>query len=313
MLVIQNLADAVKISETNPQQKDFNWGTSELVEWRSFDGQMLQGILYKPENFDPTKKYPMIVYFYERSSDGLHRYYTPGPVSSTINRSYVVSNGYVVFVPDIPYKEGYPGHSAYNAVVSGTVAMTEQFDFIDHTKIGLDGHSWGGYQIAYLITETDMFACAYSGAPVSNMTSAYGGIRWASGMSRMFQYEKTQSRIGGTLWEKPIQYIENSPIFFVPKINTPVMILHNDEDGAVPWYQGIEFFVALRRLNKPAWMLSYNGEGHGTQKRPNRKDLTIRKMQFFDHYLKDAPAPYWMEKGITQLEKGKIDGYELMK
>ncbi|MDX2415635.1 MAG: prolyl oligopeptidase family serine peptidase [Bacteroidales bacterium] len=307
------LENPIKISETNPQQKDFNWGTNELVEWRSFDGQMLQGILYKPENFDPNKKYPMIAYFYERSSDGLHRYSAPAPSASTINRTYAVSNGYLIFVPDIPYIEGYPGHSAYNAVVSGTYAMLDQFDFIDPDRLGLDGQSWGGYQIAYLITQTDLYTCAFSGAPVSNMTSAYGGIRWGSGMSRMFQYEKTQSRIGGTLWEKPLHYIENSPIFYVPNINTPVLIMHNDADGSVPWYQGIEFFVALRRLEKPAWLLSYNDEDHNLRKRPNRKDLSVRKMQFFDHYLQNAPAPYWMEKGISQLEKGKKDGYELMK
>lgn len=303
----------VKISETNPQQDEYIWGTSELVEWTSYDGQKLQGILYKPENFNPANKYPMIVYFYERSSDGLHRHYTPSPSASTVNRIYAVSNGYLVFVPDIPYTEGYPGHSCYNAVVSGTYALLERYDFIDRTKLGLDGQSWGGYQIAYLITQTDLYACAFSGAPVSNMTSAYGGIRWGSGMSRMFQYEQTQSRIGGTLWEKPIHYIENSPIFFIPKINTPVLIMHNDADGAVPWYQGIEFFVALRRLEKPAWMLSYNDEEHNLRKRPNRKDLSIRKMQFFDHYLQDASMPYWMKNGISQLEKGKKDGYELMK
>ncbi|MDT8402306.1 MAG: prolyl oligopeptidase family serine peptidase [Bacteroidales bacterium] len=305
--------DPLKISETNPQQDEYIWGTSELVEWKSFDGQKLQGILYKPENFDPSKKYPMIVYFYELSSDGLYRHYTPAPSASTINRIYAVSNGYLVFVPDIPYVEGYPGQSCYNAVVSGTYALLERYDFIDRTKLGLDGQSWGGYQIAYLITQTDLYACAFSGAPVSNMTSAYGGIRWGSGMSRMFQYEQTQSRIGGTLWEKPIHYIENSPIFFVPKINTPVLIMHNDADGAVPWYQGIEFFVALRRLEKPAWMLSYNDEEHNLTKRPNRKDLSVRKMQFFDHYLQDAPMPYWMKEGISQIEKGKKDGYELMK
>lgn len=304
---------AVKISETNPQQDEYIWGTSELVEWKSFDGQKLQGIMYKPENFDPSKKYPMIVYFYELSSDGLHRHYTPSPSASTINRIYAVSNGYLIFVPDITYVIGYPGESCYNDVVSGTYAMLERHDFIDRTKLGLDGQSWGGYQIAYLITQTDLYACAFSGAPVSNMTSAYGGIRWGSGMSRMFQYEQTQSRIGGTLWEKPIHYIENSPIFFVPKIHTPVLIMHNDDDGAVPWYQGIEFFVALRRLEKPAWMLTYNDEAHNLRKRPNRKDLSIRKMQFFDHYLQDAPMPYWMKEGISQMEKGKIDGYKLMK
>jgi dienelactone hydrolase len=308
-----NLNPSVKLSVTNPQQDRYVWGTVELVEWMSFDKQKLQGLLYKPENFDPSKKYPMIVYFYERSSDGLYGYNPPVPSASTINRTFAVSNGYLVFVPDIPYVIGYPGQSCYNAVISGTYAMLDRYSFIDKTRLGLDGQSWGGYQIAYLVTQTDLFACAYAGAAVVNMTSAYGGIRWESGMSRMFQYEQTQSRIGGTLWDKPMQYIGNSPIFSIPKINTPLLLMHNDADGAVPWYQGIEFITALRRLEKPAWLLSYNDEAHNLVNRPNRKDISIRKMQFFDHYLKGAPMPYWMKYGISQVQKGKIDGYELIK
>jgi dipeptidyl aminopeptidase/acylaminoacyl peptidase len=301
-----------KISDTNPQQNKYNWLTAELVEWNSFDNSKLQGILYKPENFDPSRKYPMIVYFYERSSDGLYSYFQPAPSASIINRSFAASNGYLLFVPDIPYKTGYPGQSCYDAVISGTTSLLDRFDFIDRNRLGLDGQSWGGYQIAWLVTRSDLFACAYSGAPVSNMISAYGGIRWESGMSRMFQYEHSQSRIGGTLWEKPMQFIENSPIFFIPEINTPLLIMHNDADGAVPWYQGIEFFVALRRLGKPAWFLSYNDEAHNLVKRPNRKDISIRKMQFFDHYLKGTQMPYWMKYGIPQIEKGKTDGYNLV-
>lgn len=301
-----------KISLTNPQQAEYNWGSAELVEWMSFDHQKLQGILYKPEDFDPSKKYPMIVYFYERSSDGLYNYVTPAPSASIINKTFAVSNGYLIFVPDITYVTGYPGQSCYNAVVSGTHALLERYSFIDKGRLGLDGQSWGGYQIAYLVTQTDLYKCAFSGAPVSDMISAYGGIRWGTGMSREFQYEKTQSRIGGTLWEKPMQYVENSPVYWVPKIHTPLLIMHNDADGAVPWYQGIEFIMALRRLNKPAWMLSYNDEDHNLVRRADRKDLSIRKMQFFDHYLKDAPMPYWMKNGITQLQKGKIDGYNLV-
>ncbi len=308
-----NLAGSNKLSITNPQQSKYNWGTAELVEWMSFDRQKLQGLLYKPEDFDPSKKYPMIVYFYERSSDGLYIYNPPAPTPSRLNITFAVSNGYLVFVPDIPYVIGYPGQSCYNAVVSGTYALLDKYSFIDKDRLGLDGQSWGGYQIAYLVTQTDMFACAYAGAAVSNMISAYGGIRWGTGMSRMFQYEHTQSRIGGTLWDKPMQFIENSPIFWVPKINTPLLLMHNDADDAVPWYQSIEFITALRRLDKPAWLLSYNDEVHNLVKRPNRKDISIRKMQFFDHYLKGAPLPYWMKNGISQMEKGKIDGYELVK
>jgi dipeptidyl aminopeptidase/acylaminoacyl peptidase len=303
----------VKISHTNPQQSKFNWVTTELVEWESFENKQLQGLLFKPEDFDPSKKYPMIVYFYERSSDELYNYVAPVPSASIVNKTFAVSNGYLLFVPDITYTTGYPGESCYNAVISGTAALLDRFPFIDRKRLALDGQSWGGYQIAFLVTRTDMFACAYAGAPVSNMTSAYGGIRWESGMSRMFQYEHTQSRIGGTLWEKPIHYIENSPIFFVPKINTPLLLMHNDADGAVPWYQGIEFITALRRLDKQAWMLSYNDEAHNLVRRANRKDISIRKMQFFDHYLKDTPMPYWMKYGISQLEKGKNNGYDLVR
>lgn len=307
-----NFRNERRISETNPQQSKYNWGTAELVEWMSFDRQKLQGILYKPEDFDPAKKYPMIVYFYERSSDGLYNYMPPAPSASIINRTFAVSNGYLVFVPDIPYVIGYPGQSCYNSVMSGTYALLDRYNFIDKNRLGLDGQSWGGYQIAYLVTQTDLFACAYAGAAVSDMISAYGGIRWGTGMSRMFQYEKTQSRIGGTLWEKPLQFLENSPIIWAPKINTPILLMHNDADDAVPWYQSIEFITALRRLDKPAWLLSYNDEAHNLVKRPNRKDISIRKMQFFDHYLKGMPLPYWMKYGISQVEKGKSDGYKLV-
>ncbi|HRT89858.1 MAG TPA: prolyl oligopeptidase family serine peptidase [Bacteroidales bacterium] len=310
---LTDFTGAEKISNANPQQSAFLWGTVELVKWTSSDGTDLEGLLYKPENFDPARKYPMIVYFYERSSDGLYSYFAPAPSASIINRTFAVSNGYILFVPDIVYKEGYPGQSCYESVVSGTNYLTSRFGFIDKDHIGLGGQSWGGYQIAYLVTRTNLFACAYSGAPVVNMISAYGGIRWETGMSRMFQYEDTQSRIGGTLWEKPLHYIENSPIFRIPDIKTPLLIMSNDADGAVPWYQGIEFITALRRLDKPAWLLSYNDEAHNLVKRPNRKDISIRKMQFFDHYLKGEPMPYWMKYGISQMEKGKKDGYELIK
>jgi len=300
-----------QISDANPQQREYSWGTVELYEWTSLDGQSLSGLLVKPENFDPNKKYPLIVNFYERSSDGLYRHRPPSAGRSTINYPFYASRGYVIFNPDVPYRVGYPGESCYNSVVSGTTALINE-GFIDRENIGVQGHSWGGYQIAYLLTKTNIFKCAESGAPVVNMFSAYGGIRWGSGMSRMFQYERTQSRIGGTIWEYPLRYIENSPIFEMDKTNTPVLILHNDEDGAVPWYQGIEYFVALRRLGKPAWMLNYNGEPHWPVKLQNRRDFNIRMQQFFDYYLKEAPMPVWMNKGVSAIEKGKVQGLELM-
>jgi len=300
-----------KVSDANPQQADYLWGTAELVHWLSADGIPLQGILYKPEGFDPAKKYPMMVYFYERMSDGLHRYVIPAAGSSSINRSFYVSRGYLLFVPDIPYRIGYPGESAVDAVVPGVLAIVAK-GFVDREHIGVQGHSWGGYQISYMVTRTDIFAAAEAGAPVSDMISAYGGIRWGTGMSRMFQYEKTQSRIGGSLWEVPLRYIENSAIFTADKIRTPLLMLHNDKDTAVPWYQGIELFVALRRLHKPVWMLSYNGEPHGLRKPQNRKDWAIRMQQFFDHYLMGAPAPVWMEEGVPAVMKGRTLGLDLL-
>lgn len=302
-------SDMKKISLANPQQRDYAWGTIEHYEWTSLDGQQLKGLLVKPENFDPNKKYPMIVNFYERSSHRLHQHRAPYAHRSTINYTYYANQGYLIFNPDVPYKIGYPGESAYDAVLSGVSSLISE-GFVDENNIGLQGHSWGGYQVAHIITKTNLFKCAESGAPVVNMFSAYGGIRWGSGLSRMFQYEQTQSRIGGTIWDKPLRYLENSPIFFADKIETPVLILHNDKDGAVPWYQGIEFFVAMRRLNKAAWLLNYNNEPHWPVKRQNRLDFNHRMQQFFDFYLKDAPEPAWMKRGVPAIEKGILQGLD---
>jgi len=306
-----SLASFERHTDANPQQEEYRWGTAEIYEWTSADGIPLQGILYKPDGFDPNEEYPMMVYFYERSSDGLHNYTTPSAGSSSINRSFYVSRGYLLFVPDIPYEIGFPGESAEVAVIPGVLGLIDE-GFVDADNVGVQGHSWGGYQISHMITRSDVFAAAEAGAPVVNMTSAYGGIRWGSGMSRAFQYEKTQSRIGGTLWDAHQRYIENSPLFFADKINTPLLMMHNDEDGAVPWYQGIEMFSAMRRLQKPVWMLNYNGEAHGLRQEANQRDWAVRMQQFFDHYLVDAPAPVWMEEGVPATMKGETLGLELV-
>ncbi len=288
------------------------WHTLSRPEWTSLDGQKLRGMLVKPEGFDPKKKYPMIVNFYEKSSDDVNLYRTLEPLRSQINYTFYSNRGYLVFNPDIPYREGYPGESCMNAVVAGVTNLIDK-GFVDEKRVAVQGHSWGGYQVAYLVTKTNMFRCAGSGAPVVNMVSAYGGIRWESGLMRMFQYEHTQSRIGGSLWQYPLRYLENSPIFSVDKVQTPVLILHNDKDGAVPWYQGIEFFGALRRLDKPVWMLNYNDEPHWPVKLQNRIDYQIRMQQYFDYYLKDAPMPRWMQRGVPAMEKGILQGLELEK
>ncbi|MBS1665689.1 MAG: S9 family peptidase [Bacteroidetes bacterium] len=292
-----------RFSQINPQQADYNWMTVELHHWKMFDGKMSEGLLYKPENFDSTKKYPVIFYFYERDAETRYQYIAPQPVRASINVPFFVSNGYIVFDPDIFYKTGQPGEDAYNSVVSAARYLSK-FKWVDTTKMAIQGHSWGGYQVAYLITRTNMFAAAEAGAPVANMTSAYGGIRWSTGISREFQYEKSQSRIGATLWQKPELYIKNSPLFKADKVQTPLLMMHNDADGAVPWYQGIEYFSALRRLGKKVWLMQYNGEDHGLVERRNRKDWSMRLFQFFGYYLKgDAPAR-WITDGVPATLKG---------
>lgn len=310
LFVSDDLKTLSQLTDVASQQKEYNWITAELVRWKMLDGKMSEGILYKPENFDPKKKYPVIFYFYERDADGLYGYRAPAPSASTVNVPYFVSNEYLIFDPNIYYKTGEPGQSAYNSIVSAARYLSKM-PWVDSTRMGLQGQSWGGYQTAYLITRTNMFRAAGAGAPVSNMTSAYGGIRWGSGLNRQFQYEKSQSRIGATLWQRPDLYIKNSPLFAADKVNTPLLIMHNDADGAVPWYQGIEYFTALRRLNKKVWMLQYNGEDHNLVERKNRKDLSVRLGQFFDYYLKDAPPAKWIKDGLPATEKGKDWGLKI--
>jgi len=302
--LMKDVLAATVLHQPNPQQAQYNWGTAELFTWKAYTGKMAEGIIYKPEDFDPKKKYPMIAYFYERSSDGLYGYSAPAPTPSRLNIPFFVSRGYIVFVPDIWYKTGYPGQGAYDYIVSGTRAVVAK-GYVDSTKLGLQGQSWGGYQIAHVITRTPLYAAAWAGAPVANMTSAYGGIRWGTGLNRQFQYEKTQSRIGASLWEKPNLYIENSPLFHFPKVKTPVVVMANDADGAVPWYQGIEMFTALRRLGKQVWMLNYNNEDHNLVERKNRKDIQIREQQFFDYLLKGEKPAKWIAEGVPALMKGR--------
>jgi dipeptidyl aminopeptidase/acylaminoacyl peptidase len=292
-----------KMSDGDAQRAPFNWGRAELVSYKSADGIPLKGVLIKPDNFDPQKKYPMIVYLYEKLSDTVHNFQNPGPGTS-VNLSFYASNDYLIFLPDIVYKVGYPGQSALNCVLPGVQAIVDK-GFVNENAIGIQGHSWGGYQIAYMVTQTNRFKAAAPGALVSNMFSAYNGIRWGTGLPRQFQYERTQSRIGGTPWDSTQKFMENSPLFYVDKVQTPILMLHNDNDDAVPWYQGIEFYLSLRRLGKEVYFFNYNGEYHGLRKRQNQKDYARRMKEFFDHFLKGAPAPEWMQKGIPYLQREK--------
>lgn len=308
---VVNKGAAKRLSYINPQQASYNWGTAELYKWKTFTGKASEGILYKPENFDSTKKYPLLFYFYEKLSDGLYGYQAPSPTPSRLNISFFVSRGYLVFAPDISYTIGHPAKSAYDYVVSAAKDLSKH-KWVDGKNMGIQGQSWGGIQVAQLVTMTDIFKAAWAGAPVANMTSAYGGIRWESGSNRQFQYERTQSRIGATLWEKPELYIESSPLFHLPKVKTPLVIMSNDADGAVPWYQGIELFTGMRRLGKQVWMLNYNGEAHNLVQRKNRKDIQVREQQYFDWLLKGEKPARWIVEGVPAVKKGKDWGLDIV-
>jgi len=292
-----------KVSDANPQKQNLQWGTAERMAFRNPDGVALHATLFKPENFDAAKRYPLMVYIYERLSDGLHNFVAPQP-SQNVNVSLYVSNGYLVLHPDIAYKAGYPGESALQCVTAAVQKIVDM-GIVDEKRIGIQGHSWGGYQIAYMVTRTNRFAAAAPGALVANMTSAYDGIRYGPGVPRQFQYERGQSRIGGSLWEYPMRYLDNSPLFRADQVKTPLLMLHNDRDDAVPFTQGIEFFLALRRLEKEVYFFNYNGEPHGLRKRANQFDYAIRMFEFFGHFLKDEAKPAWMTNGIPYLDREK--------
>lgn len=298
------------ISDIYPE-KNYNWLRSELISWKTKDGKYSQGILYKPENFDSRKKYPVIFYYYEKSSEGLHAFIKPELENGVINIPYYVSNGYLIFTPDIYYTIGHPGRSACRSIVSAANYLAKM-PWVDKNRMGIQGHSFGGYETNYIVTHTNIFAAACSASGWADFVSAYNAIReGGGGVGRRYYYEMYRERMGGTLWNKKDQYIESSPIFNADRVTTPVLMMNNIKDRDVSFFYGIEFFSALRRLGKKAWMLQYDGEDHVIFDEIAAKDFHIRMKQFFDHYLKDAPAPKWMIEGIPAKMKGFDQGYEL--
>ena len=289
-----------RITNLSSQTDRYVWGTAELVNWESMDGIPLQGVLIKPADYKKGKKYPVIVYFYRFFSQRLYEF-SDMVINHRPNFPFYTGEGYAVFLPDIKFEVGRPGLSAVKCLVPGVQKLIAM-GIADPNAVGLHGHSWSGYQTAFVITQTNIFACAIAGAPVSNMTSAYSGIRWGSGLARQFQYEKAQSRLGASLWENRERYIENSPVFYADKINTPLLIMHGDEDEAVPWYQSIELYLAMRRLGKDCVFLQYRGEPHHPHKYPNKLDYTIKMKEYFDYHLKGELPPEWIINGVPYSE-----------
>ena len=274
----------------------FAWGHAELIDWYNADGKKVQGVLIYPGGYEEGERYPVMIYYYERFSQRLHQFDHIYTNHRPVLAQYA-SDGYAVFLPDIWFDIPIPGYSATKNLVPGVQKLIEM-GVADPEAIGLHGHSWSGYLTAQVVTQTDIFAAAVAGAPVSNMTSAYSGIRWGTGLARQFQYEQTQSRLGVSMWENLSPYIENSPVFWADRINTPLMLQFGDVDGAVPWEQGIELYLALRRLGKESVFLQYHDEPHHLQKYANRLDYAIKMKEYFDHYLKGTPAPEWITVGV---------------
>lgn len=296
------------ISDIHPQ-KEYNWMTTELIHYKMPDGRIGESILYKPEDFDPGKKYPIIFHYYEKRSNELFLFQKPALSNGAFNIAWYVSNGYLVCVPDIYYTIGHTGQSVVNSVIPAAKYLST-FPWVDATKMGLEGHSFGGYETNYLITHSTLFAAAQESAGMSDMTSWYGGIAFG-GQSSAQQCETGHSNLHTTPWQSPDIYVENSPVFSVDKIKTPLLIMHNKGDGIVPFSHAIQMFTALRRLQKPVWLLQYDGEDHILTTPATRLDFSIRQQQFFNHYLKGAPAPEWMTQGISAEKKGIRSGIQL--
>ena len=291
---------AKKISDVYPDQKNFLWsGDAMLLDYTSDKGRKLQGSLFLPANYEKGKQYPMVVYIYERLTQGHNTY--ARPTSNGFNRSVYTSNGYAVLMPDITYHVNDPGMSAVWSVVPAVKAAIAT-GIVDPKRVGLQGHSWGGYQTSFLVTQTDIFAAAVAGAPLTNMISMYSLIYKNTGGTNGAIFESSQGRFTSGYSDNWEAYARNSPVYHAQNVKTPLMILHNDQDGAVDFTQGIEYFNTLRRMDKPVILLEYPGENHGLARPANQQDYTVRMKEWFDHYLKDAPAPDWMKEGIPRLK-----------
>ena len=297
------------LTSFQPQQA-YSWLSAELINYKLSDGSPCQGILYKPENFDPTKKYPVIFYYYEKLTQELFQFPKPGVPSDIINIPVFVNKGYLIFLPDIWYKVGYPGEGALQSVVAAAHLLSRR-PYVDAKHMGLNGLSWGAYETYYIISHSHLFAAAVASDGPTDFISGYGTPRGPGGSPAPHMYEMSQCRIGATPWQRPDLYIKNSPIFQADKITTPLLMQHNKKDWLVNFDQGMELFTALRRMDKKVWLLQYDQGSHGTRLRQDVVDYSIRMEQFFDHYLKDAPPPFWMTRGVPASQKGWETGYQL--
>lgn len=299
------LQEAKQVNWNTPDQAKYAWSAGvKLINYVSANGDSLQAAIYLPANYEPGKAYPTITYIYERLTDDLNGYTMPAFPGGGFNKAMYTSNGYAVLMPDIKYKLNDPGMSAVACVVPAVKAAIAT-GIVDEKNVAIHGHSWGGYQTSFLITQTNIFKAAAAGAPLTNMISMYSLIYWNSGGTNQAIFEASQGRLTPGYWDNWDAFARNSPVYHIKKVQTPLLLLHNDKDGAVDFTQGIEYYNGLRRLNKPVVMITYRGENHGIAKLPNRKDYAVRMMEYFDYMLKGKPAPEWWSKGVNRLDMEK--------
>jgi len=286
-------------SENYPE-KAYKGMRSELMDFNGKDGQKLQGVLYKPEDFDPAKRYPVIFYCYEELSQALHYFWRPEISDGMLNIPWYVSRDYLVFTPDINYNIGHPMRSALSAV-EGAAEMVAKLPYVDSTRMGLQGHSYGAVETNFIVTHSKRFAAACSASGFADWVSAYGAIAFDKKSFNQSWFEVSQNRIGASLWERPDLYLDNSTIFDLPKITTPILLMGTTDDNRpTDFQQAMELISGLRRLGKKAWLLMYSKESHTVDRPSNKLDFTIRMQQFFDHYLKGFTPPLWMTRDRTQ-------------
>ena len=311
LMVTDNFKEVKQVVATNPQQQDYYWGKSDLVNFTNKKGKKMQGALFYPANYEAGKKYPMLVYIYEILSNTVHGYVNPSP-RSAYNTTNFTTNGYFVFRPDIVYDINDPGMSAVNCVVPAVEELLKT-GMIDKDKMGIMGHSWGAYQTSFIITQTDMFKAAIAGAPLTNLISMSNSIYWNSGTPDSKIFETSQGRFDGPWYERMEEHMRNSPMYNAANIKTPLLVAFGDKDGAVDWHQGIEMYSTMRRMQKPHIMLVYADENHGLAKKENQVDYQRRQKEFFDYYLLGKPAQKWITEGMTMQEKTKLKAKEVTK
>ena len=298
-----DLASPKQVSALNPFQGDYAWGRATLVDYTNQKGRRLQGILHYPAGYDASKKYPMVVYMYERLSDGLHRYVAPDE-RSPYNVTAFTQRGYFVLQPDIVFEPREPGLSVADCVGAAVKKVTSM-NVIDPAKIGITGHSWGGFDTVFLATHTKMFAAGVAGAPITNLVSNYGNHHWSSGIAETDHIETGQQRMEVPIYEDLPAYIRNSAVFNVHNMTMPLMVMFGEADGTVHFHQGVELYNIARRAGKQVVMLVYPGEDHGLRKRPNMLDYHRRIQAWFGHYLKGEPAETWITEGTPFIAKDR--------